>query len=138
MVDSSIFIKLIGLSFVEVARNDSYLDLGEPKIEEIGSDHYHNFKTVGVRILFRNRKLAHAQFYNGTISDFNPFVGMLPFELEFSYSKADVRKEIGEPNKTTGSTKSNWDIYHREGKSIHIQYDLDGNVIEMVTIQEQF
>ena len=121
MVNSSKFIKLIGLSLVEVVGNDSYLDLGESEIEEMGSDHYHNFKSAGVRILFRNRKLVHAQFYNENMSNYDPFVGTLPFELEFSCSKTEVRKRMGEPDKTTGSAMSNWDIYHRERKSIHIQ-----------------
>lgn len=138
LIDSSKFLKLIGLGLVKVARDDSYLDLGDPKIEEIGSDHYHSFKTAGVSILFRNRKLVHAQFYNGNKPGFNPFVGTLPLKIEFSYSKAEVREKVGEPSKTTGSPKSNWDIYDSEGKSIHVQYDLDGNVIEMITLQEQF
>ena len=65
----------------------------------------------------------------------------LPFKIKFSYCRNDVRKILGQPNKSGGGHKSlyighipYWDKYFFETYTLHFTYSESKDSIDMITI----
>ena len=69
------------------------------------------------------------------------FDGELPFEVKFSFSRNEIRKLLGAPNKTGGGHEllyvgyvPFWDKYHFESYTVHFQYSVNNLSINVITI----
>lgn len=81
------------------------------------------------------------QFYSEGKDGCSMFKGELPFNLQFSYSRDEVRSRLGMPKKSGGGKTvlyigytPYWDKYFLDGCTLHFQYSNDDNSIQLITI----
>ncbi len=133
---------LVGQSLEEVQASEFYCSLGDPRIEESAGDKYHSFIDKGISFLFRDDRAQHIQFFSAAHDareHYGKYDGPLPAGIQFDMTKVLVRDLLGNPDRLSrDSLRSNWDIYNQKENALHIDYDLDGKAISIVTIQPQF
>ncbi|QDT36042.1 hypothetical protein [Stratiformator vulcanicus] len=124
-------------------------DIGERETGLEGDIMYLHLPDIGVNI---NASLSgfiesiflcggHAESYSKFEDNFSRFEGLLPCGLRFSYSKEDVRKQLGDPTLCCEQHQDSilgrnppWDRYDDDKKSIHLQYSSDCQNITCVTL----
>lgn len=88
-----------------------------------------------------NLIISTIQLYSEGKDGCRMFKGELPFNLQFSYSRDEVRSRLGMPKKSGGGKTvlyigytPYWDKYFLDGCTLHFQYSNDDNSIQLITI----
>jgi hypothetical protein len=100
---------------------------------------------AGISVLFLEGPTVHAiSLHSGSKGGFSAFQGSLPGGLDFQSKREDVLRAFGPPTKYRGPFQSSfdptpsggWDLYAKDGYSIHIEYDAFTTQIRLVTFQK--
>jgi hypothetical protein len=112
-----------------------------PKKKGIDVYYLYNSQKGIDMILHEDNRIKAIHFYSGKQEGASKFAEELPFNLNFSFSRADVQRLLRVVNFSGGGNFSFlygpapiWDKYLFENLSLHLQYSPDEKNIELVTI----
>jgi hypothetical protein len=109
----------------------------KPKIPHDDIDARIDILKQGLSLVFEPREpksskltFSAVQFFSGADEGFDKYTGILPNNLFFSDTQAEVRKKLGKPSDTM---KELWqDIWEPEGLLMTVEYSGKGGQITMV------
>ncbi|MEO6978539.1 MAG: hypothetical protein ABJA76_05470 [Mucilaginibacter sp.] len=130
----------------EIKDGFSYGKYFKDSLLEKGIDVYFLFNPLlGIDlVLTENYDIKAIHFYSGKESEANQFSDKLPFDLNFTLSRFEIRRILGFPGTSGGGDFSflygitpQWDKYFCDGFNLHLQFSEDESKIELITLDSQ-
>lgn len=112
------------------------------ELEKIEETFYLTSKQNGIGIIINNElSVTSIRFYSENYEGCHAFKENLLYGIEFSLSKNNIREMFGIPNRSGGGHRNlylgqmpSWDRYLFDFFSLHIQYSIGYNSIDMITL----
>lgn len=111
------------------------------KIVQDEMDYYLSNEEKGIEIVISTVFEINTIHLFSKYENYMQFEDELPFNIEFSLTKVDIRSLLGEPSRTGGGTNAlyigfvyPWDKYYFDNYTMHFQYSIDELAISIITI----
>jgi hypothetical protein len=113
-----------------------------PDREKIVDQSYVSFPDLGISLVLPDDEVVSAvHLYSDQHDGFSGYAGELPNGLSFGMTKDEVRATFGDPDQSGPARDIHpfgmspaWDSFVSDGRRIHVEYQLEGSGIRLVTI----
>jgi len=114
----------------------------QPKANLIGDRFHVDFLKCGIGVIAAiDGKVSSLQLFSQGHQKFGQYLGLLPNDLLFSDSRAEVRRKLGHPSAYVEGVENSifgfinpWDRFDFGAISLHIQYDKDELNVQLISL----
>ena len=102
---------------------------------------YLSNQTQGIELILQDHIIKSIFLFSGNYKESKRYLGILPFGIQFSFSRRKIHTVLGEPNRSGGEFTdiisgyiAPWDKYFLTNYFLHFQYFPDMSKIDLITI----
>ena len=133
---------LLGLSYDKLASSKEFIGTPIPELEKIEDQSYWSIYERGVSfVLPDNKTIGAVQLHSHGHEGFSGYANALPAGLSFSMNREEVRKLLGEPDRSGEEgevlflgKKPAWDSFFEGSFRIHVEYNFGQSALQLITI----